>query len=162
MNNIKTIADVKRANKEKGYHFFDKETMKYWGCKIESTLYKNMCFITSELDFSGEHRYYNVRQFDPETCHINTIGEFNCCTSKEQAVVIAKMVDTPEYLKAIMKDCLEIRGYTVSEEKLGELYDIYEDCQEWDNDKMISGWSYEEVEDFVKHSSCVDEVFDKV
>ena len=29
MNEIKTIADVKRAHKEKGYHFFDKETMKY-------------------------------------------------------------------------------------------------------------------------------------
>ena len=62
-------------------------------------------------------------------------------------------------LKEIMRDCLEIRGYEVTEAKLDELYDIYEDCQEWDNDKMLTGNSYDEVEDFVKHSSCVDEIF---
>lgn len=162
MYEIKTIADVKRVNKEKGYHFFDKETMKFWGCKIESPLYKNMCFVTSELDFSGERRYYNVRQFNPETCHINTIGQFNLYTKKEQAIAVAKIVDTPEYLKSVMKDGLETRGYMVSEEKLNELYDIYEDCQIWIDGKMISGWSYDEVEDFVKHSSCVDEVFENV
>ena len=64
-------------------------------------------------------------------------------------------------LKEIMRDCLEIRGYEITEEKLDELYDIYEDCQEWDNDKMLTGNSYDEVEDFIKHSSCVDEVFTK-
>ena len=64
-------------------------------------------------------------------------------------------------LKEIMRDCLEIRGYEITEEKLDELYDIYEDCQEWDNDKMLTGNSYNEVKDFIKHSSCVDEVFTK-
>lgn len=64
-------------------------------------------------------------------------------------------------LKDIMKDCLETRGYEVTEDKLDELFDIYEDCQEWDdNDEMITGNTYDEVEDFVRHSSCVDEVFE--
>ena len=63
-------------------------------------------------------------------------------------------------LKEIMRDCLEIRGYEVTEEKLNELYDIYEDCQEWADDKMLTGNTYDEVEDFVKHSSLVDEIFD--
>lgn len=62
-------------------------------------------------------------------------------------------------LKDIMKDCLETRGYEVTEDKLDELFEIYEDCQEWDDDEMITGNTYDEVEDFVKHSSCVDEVF---
>lgn len=62
-------------------------------------------------------------------------------------------------LKDIMKDCLETRGYEVTEDKLDELYEIYEDCQEWDDDEMITGNSYDEVEDFVKHSYCVNEVF---
>ena len=62
-------------------------------------------------------------------------------------------------LKNIMKDCLETRGYEVTEEKLNELFDIYEDCQLWEDDEMLTGNSYDEVEDFVKHSSCVDEVF---
>lgn len=63
-------------------------------------------------------------------------------------------------LKEIMRDCLEIRGYEVTEEKFNELYDIYEDCQEWEDEKMLTGNSYDEVEDFVKHSSSVDEMFD--
>ena len=63
-------------------------------------------------------------------------------------------------LKDIMKDCLETRGYKVTEEKLDELLDIYEDCQEWDENEMITGNSYDEVEDFVRHSPCVNEVFE--
>ena len=63
-------------------------------------------------------------------------------------------------LKEIMQDCLEIRGYEVTEEKLNDLYDIYEDCQEWEDEKMLTGNSYDEVEDFVRHSSSVDEMFD--
>lgn len=63
-------------------------------------------------------------------------------------------------LKDIMKDCLETRGYEVTEDKLDELFEIYEDCQEWDNDEMITGNTYDEVEDFVKHSSCVNEIFE--
>ena len=62
-------------------------------------------------------------------------------------------------LKSIMRDCLEVRGYQVTENKLNELFDIYEDCQLWEDEKMISGTTYDEVEDFIKHSSCVDEVF---
>ena len=61
-------------------------------------------------------------------------------------------------LKDIMKDCLETRGYEPTDTQLDTLYEIYEDCQEWDNDKMLTGNSYDEVEDFVKHSSVVDEV----
>ena len=63
-------------------------------------------------------------------------------------------------LKAIMKECLEAKGYEVIESKLDELFQIYQDCQEWNEDCMTSGLSYDEIEDFVKHSPCVDEVFD--
>ena len=64
-----------------------------------------------------------------------------------------------EDLKQIMKECLETRGYEVSDEKLAELWEIYEDCQTWDDGEMVTGNTYDEVEDFVKHSPCVDEVF---
>lgn len=63
--------------------------------------------------------------------------------------------------KEFMKDCLEIRGYEVTQKKLDELYEIYEDGQIWFDEKMLTGKSYDEVEDFVKHSSCVDEIFKK-
>ena len=60
-----------------------------------------------------------------------------------------------------MKDCLEIRGYQTSEEKLDELWEIYEECQEWDNEVMITGKTFNEIEDFIKHSSSVEEVLTK-
>lgn len=62
-------------------------------------------------------------------------------------------------LKDIMKTCLEARGYEVTESKLNELFTIYQDCQEWNEDMMVSGLSYDEIEDFVKYSPCVNEVF---
>jgi len=59
----------------------------------------------------------------------------------------------------IMRDCLEIRGYSPTDEQLYELAEIYEECQEWDDDgNMLTGRSYDEIEDFVKHSSSVEEV----
>jgi hypothetical protein len=61
-------------------------------------------------------------------------------------------------LKEIMRELLETRGYAVTDEKINELFDVYEDCQEWEDDQMLSGNTYDEVEDFVKHSSCVDEI----
>lgn len=65
------------------------------------------------------------------------------------------------HLKETMKDCLEIRGYQTSEEKLDELWEIYEECQEWDNEVMITGKTFNEIEDFIKHSSSVEEVLTK-
>lgn len=65
------------------------------------------------------------------------------------------------HLKETMKDCLEIRGYQTSEEKLEELWEIYEECQEWDNEVMITGKTFNEIEDFIKHSRSVEEILTK-
>ena len=61
-------------------------------------------------------------------------------------------------IKSIMKDCLETRGYDPTEEQLDELCEIYMDCQTWDNDEMITGKSFDEIEDFIRHSSEIDRI----
>jgi hypothetical protein len=62
-------------------------------------------------------------------------------------------------IKTTMKDCLETRGYNPTDEQLDELVEVYMDCQEWDsNDNMITGRSFDEIDDFVRHSSSVDEI----
>ena len=64
-----------------------------------------------------------------------------------------------ETIKEIMKDCLTIRGYDPSDEQLDELVEVYTDCQEWDdNDNMVTGKSYDEIDDFVRHSAEVDRI----
>lgn len=93
-----------------------------------------------------------------------SINRANCYTLQQlravKNILEPKKADDSEELKEIMRECLETRGYIVSDEQLDELFSIYEDCQEWDDDEMLTGDSYLEVEDFVKHSSCVDKVLE--
>lgn len=63
-----------------------------------------------------------------------------------------------EKIKSIMKDCLEIRGYEPTDEQLDELCEVYMDCQTWVCDVMITGKSFDEIEDFIRHSSEVDKI----
>ena len=37
-----TIADVKQVNKDAGYYFFSRDTMRFFGTQIESALYKTI------------------------------------------------------------------------------------------------------------------------
>lgn len=85
-----TLAEAKAKYNENGGHFFDRDTMRFFGSRIESDLYKNRCFITSEKNFDGTKRYYTVRQFNKDFTSIHTIGEFNKITSKHTAQQIAK------------------------------------------------------------------------
>ena len=63
---FKTISEVRQANKDRGHHFFSRETIKFFESKVESTLYKNQCFITSEKKcFSDNERVYAIRRARP-------------------------------------------------------------------------------------------------
>ena len=44
-----TITEMKNLNKDNGYCYFDRETMKYWGAKVVAT-YNNGLFIESLTD----------------------------------------------------------------------------------------------------------------
>ncbi len=77
------ISEVKAIVKSNGSHFFDKDTMKYWGTRIETSVFKNGCFVTSENDFSETKRLYTVRRFNGKS--IVTIGDFQQYKTKEAA-----------------------------------------------------------------------------
>lgn len=87
-----TMADARARYERKGGKFFDRDTMRFWSSRIESGLYKNRCFITSEKNFDGTKRFYTVRQFNEDYSHIFTIGDFNTIKSKAVAQSIAKEV----------------------------------------------------------------------
>jgi hypothetical protein len=71
----KTMADVKEAVRLIGNHWFDKETMRFFNCRIESRLLRGSYFVTSERQ-PGEHpRLFSVRQAQPDGS-IQTIGKF--------------------------------------------------------------------------------------
>lgn len=78
------MADVMRINKEKGQYFFTPDTMRFFKSKVESKLYKDKYFITSE-QAPDMPRKYSVRKFDKKTGDISTVGEFQAYGSKESA-----------------------------------------------------------------------------
>ena len=81
-----TLAKARKVHEQAGGKFFTKSSMEYWGSKIESELFDNNCFITSEYDYTGEYKFYNVRQFSPDFKKIRTVSEFNKLTTKGAAV----------------------------------------------------------------------------
>ena len=80
------LAEAKKIYIKAGGKFFTKGTMNFWGSQIASDLYSNRCFITSEFDFTGDNRFYNVRQFSEDYTKIRTVSPFNQLTTKQQAI----------------------------------------------------------------------------
>lgn len=86
-----TIDDVKRINKEKDRHWFERDTMRFFRSKIErdalrfGQLIDDKYFITSEQFDSDSPRLYSVRRFNPKEGSINTVGEFQEFGTKGQA-----------------------------------------------------------------------------
>lgn len=78
--------------KQEDAYFFSRDTMRYWGCRIESGLYKNRCFITSENNFDGSKRGYTVRRFSEDFKRIDTIGIFQEYSLLSSAREAAKKV----------------------------------------------------------------------
>jgi hypothetical protein len=80
------MADVRKANREAGCHWFDKETMEFWKTRIESKLLKGGYFISSEEEwtFDGREgrRLYSARLAKPDG-RVSTIASL--LSSKEKA-----------------------------------------------------------------------------
>lgn len=52
----------------------------------------------------------------------------------------------------IFRKYLDMQGYTFSDDDLCELVDVYLDCQEWDDDKPVTGTTEVEMIDWIKHT----------
>lgn len=75
-----SMNDIKRINKEKGFYFFSPDTMRFFKSRVGDSVFQGIggiFFVTSEqFDYDSE-RKYTVREFNPETGNIKTIGDFN-------------------------------------------------------------------------------------
>ena len=78
--NYYRMEDIKRINKEKGYYFFEPDTMRFFKSRVGDLVFQGnggVFFTTSERFDYDTPRYYTVREFNPETGSVNTIGDFN-------------------------------------------------------------------------------------
>src|SRR5258706_86348 len=93
---FQSIEDIKLANKNRGYHFFEASTMRFFHSRIGDAVYGGRYFITSEQREYGEPRLYTIRECDA-TGDINTVGEFQGYTSSAQAkAAILKLLGEKE------------------------------------------------------------------
>jgi hypothetical protein len=73
-----SIGAIMRANAETGSHFFDRDTMRFFGSRVLDGVIGGRFFITGERSGfdHGSPRMYTVREFMPDGS-IETVGDFN-------------------------------------------------------------------------------------
>jgi hypothetical protein len=67
--------EFEQLNKAKGFHWFSKDTMRFWKTRVSNWDCISGLFITSEQPPSGP-RKYTLRKADFESGQVLTIGEF--------------------------------------------------------------------------------------
>lgn len=70
-----TINDIKYANSEAGYHFFDADTLRFFNSRILGGVIGDGYFITSEKYDYNSPRLYTIRHANADGS-ISTVGEF--------------------------------------------------------------------------------------
>lgn len=78
------LYQFKELNKAKGFHWFDKDTMRFFGTRISNWDVITGYFITSEQPPHGP-RTYTLRKADFDTGNVSTIGEFGQYKTMAQA-----------------------------------------------------------------------------
>ena len=80
-----TLTDIKNNNKKAGKNWFDKDTMRFFDSRIESKLYSDNTFITSEKQEHQFPREYTIRIALNNGVDIESVGEFQQFDTLEQA-----------------------------------------------------------------------------
>jgi hypothetical protein len=91
---LTTMEQVKQANKARGQHWFDADTLEYWGTKIHGELMAGEFFITSEDNFNRDARFFTIRKVS-DTGRVSTVGTWQqYATLKEAEEQVAVIVMT--------------------------------------------------------------------
>lgn len=75
---IATITEMKQRNKIAGGHFFDRESMKFWGAKIHTAPNKYGFFLESHDSFDRSKKLYTIRAGDRVQINVNNFDRFIC------------------------------------------------------------------------------------
>lgn len=84
-----TITELKALNKENGGCWFDRGSMRFFNCRIESPILGGRLFVSSERQDDEHKRLYTVRSFDDKGS-IDTVGEFQEHSTRAEAMAAAK------------------------------------------------------------------------
>ena len=133
-----SITEMKRLNKENGYCYFSKETMKYWGSKVIAT-YNNGLFIEALTDSVVEDAtVYKVGIMMPngDVCTIDKNNNDSFFYSLEDARTRVKNLNkTFKNLGARELETLDNLDYVYSKDK--------ENCITFESSKNLDNPSYQ-------------------
>lgn len=83
-----TIYDVKLANRQAGFHFFEAGALRFFRSRIGTELYGGRYFITSERFIGSDGwspgRRYTIREVKPNG-NVDTVGKFQAYASANGA-----------------------------------------------------------------------------
>lgn len=77
--------EVRRANKDRGHHWFEPSTLRFFRSRVGDTLYGGRYFVSSEQFDDGYPRLYTVREAMSDGS-IETVGEFQEYETRDQAI----------------------------------------------------------------------------
>ena len=78
-----SIADIKTANRAKGHHWFDNDTLGFFKSRVGESVYGGRFFVSSEKGPNMQRRY-TVREASKDGS-ISTVGEFQQYATLAQA-----------------------------------------------------------------------------
>lgn len=135
---FETIRQVRGANRAAGHHFFDRDTMAFFGSNVESPVYGGRFFVTSEQDPAGTawdgERRWTVREAKADGS-IDTASFFGEFRSRADAHARARqLVEMEEAGTAVelCDDCvyLDANGWDEGNAEWPEGYTGF--LPEWD------------------------------
>lgn len=88
-----TIDSIRSEMSASGSHWWDIDSMRFFRTRVGEQVYQGengIYFVTSERG-PTDPRAYSVRQYDPATKQIETIGEFNAYTRAKAHRIAAKL-----------------------------------------------------------------------
>jgi hypothetical protein len=97
-----SVDDIKRANRDHGHHFFDRDTLHFFRSRVHDVVYGGRYFVTSEqCPFPGDYpRLYSVRRANDDGS-IDSVGEFQQYETRAQAHAAAKHAADVEVGRAV-------------------------------------------------------------
>lgn len=89
-----SMNEIEEANRRLGNHWFDEDTLRFFGCRVGRTVYGGRYFVSSEQDSYGAWNYqrrYTVRMATADG-HIITVGEFGQYDTRAEAVTEVRRI----------------------------------------------------------------------
>lgn len=85
------IGEIRYENERIGHHWFDAETLRFFGSRVLPTVYGGRYFISSEDTFDRTGRDYSVRIAHADGS-IDTVGEHGAYATRAEAVRAVKAI----------------------------------------------------------------------